>query len=150
MNFLKLFLLTNIVTFTFQCELQHYNILKDKSISENHLIDHNITKPFMSDSLSCFVHCNLISTCNSVTFENSLCTLFSEELSLIHTVSKLDENIFSKKKLELCSKSNFYNETNLTCEAKKDNGKACKNTNECIDSKHFSCIDGTCQCETSK
>ena len=98
--------------------------------------------------MSCLVQCNMNMNCLMATLDMKLnnCTLFNNQITLIHTVNKTDIVLLSKKYLSVCIDDYYPDYVNSVCKLKKLNGIACSSSEECQERLGLECVNVQCQC----
>lgn len=103
---------------------------------------------YSSDRIFCILECERNPACELVTYDcESGCTLFNEEITLVHTIELTNTTIFSKISMEMCKKDFYYVENVHECYAKKLGGEVCTKSVECREDKNLTCTEmNVCEC----
>ena len=117
---------------------------------EKRAIGEFVKRHYSSDTIFCMLECEKYSACELVTYDTeSSCTLYNEDITLVHTTKLTNSTIYSKKVMEMCKKNFYYDKNDHACYAKKLGSgiEACDTSVECREDKNLTCTEKkVCEC----
>jgi hypothetical protein len=152
MHTLRLFLLPILFQLTVG-QFFKYNFYNKTAVSPQSLTRLMIGEPFQlsnrNPSLGCMSFCNMNANCSVVTLDSlNTCAMFTNQTSLVNTVTSSTSMLFSKLALSMCLNSNYYpNMSSESCMPKKFFRASCNSSLEC---NNLSCVTGLCLCSQNR
>lgn len=146
MIFLKIIIISYFKTYLLRAEFVKYVSEKNLGIKKEFIDPNKLAQKAVSDQIFCLLACNQNPACQLVILSGTECTLFNNQISLLHTSNSTNTTIFNKKKkLNMCIEGKAYDKENKICYPMRYLGESCAAAIECV-TESASCSNAICQC----
>ena len=144
-------LLIGILKNVVSCQFIKYRLYGNITIADQYAPLLQLREPFLvsqyNPAAKCMLACNNEPNCNTLTVNTAnICTLFTNQTTLIHMAPAIDIKLYSKVELKMCLNGFYADLTASVCRAQKMFSIACLSSNECLNSLGLQCFNSTCQC----